>query len=146
MYEFISYSEQDTIDFAQKIATKLNKNDIITLSGDLGAGKTKFTEGILKYFDLQQEISSPTFTIVNKYEKNNIIIYHLDLYRLNNIEEFLNIGGEEYLNNGICIIEWAEIIQNILPKDHIRIEFSKNSNNDNMRKIIIHSPNRNLFN
>ncbi len=146
MYEFISYSEQDTIDFAQKIATKLNKNDIITLSGDLGAGKTKFTEGILKYFDLQQEISSPTFTIVNKYEKNNIIIYHLDLYRLNNIEEFLNIGGEEYLNNGICIIEWAEIIQNILPKDHIRIEFNKNSNNDNMRKIIIHSPNRNLFN
>ena len=74
MYEFISHSENDTIEFAKSFAKKLNKHSIIVLSGDLGSGKTKFTEGILKYFGLDDEISSPTFTIVNEYTKNDINI------------------------------------------------------------------------
>ena len=77
MYEFISHSENDTIEFASKFASKLNSHSTIVLSGDLGSGKTKFTEGILKYFGLENEISSPTFTIVNEYDANNQKIYHL---------------------------------------------------------------------
>lgn len=97
MQEFISHSEEDTIDFASDFAKKLDKNSVIILSGDLGSGKTKFTEGILKHFGLEDEISSPTFTIVNEYHSNTMNIYHFDLYRLSDIDEFYAMGGEEYL-------------------------------------------------
>lgn len=75
--EYISKNEQDTINFATRLAANLKIGDIIVLSGDLGAGKTKFTQGILKYFNLENEISSPTFTIVNEYTNSTIPIYHL---------------------------------------------------------------------
>ena len=86
MEKFISYSAEQTIEYAKKYAENLKKGDIIIFSGELGAGKTKFTEGILSYFDLQDEISSPTFTIVNEYKKDDINIYHFDLYRLQLVE------------------------------------------------------------
>ena len=82
MYTYISKNEQDTINFATRLAANLKIGDIIVLSGDLGAGKTKFTQGILKYFNLENEISSPTFTIVNEYTNSTIPIYHFDVYRL----------------------------------------------------------------
>ena len=107
------------------------------MSGELGCGKTKFTEGILKYFGLENEISSPTFTIVNEYHKDSVNIYHFDVYRLSDAEEFYAIGGEEYFSNGICIIEWGEIILNALPKDFLKLEFSKLEENENGRKICI---------
>ena len=97
MQEFISLSEEDTINFASNFAKKLDKNSVIILSGDLGSGKTKFTEGILKHFGLEDEISSPTFTIVNEYHSSNMNIYHFDLYKLSDIDEFYAMGGEEYL-------------------------------------------------
>ena len=103
MYKFISKSEEDTINFANDFAKNLKVGDIIILSGELGSGKTKFTQGVLKYFGLENEISSPTFTIVNEYNTKNTNIYHFDLYRLSDIDEFYAIGGEEYLSNGICI-------------------------------------------
>ncbi|MBR2787257.1 MAG: tRNA (adenosine(37)-N6)-threonylcarbamoyltransferase complex ATPase subunit type 1 TsaE [Clostridia bacterium] len=133
MYKFISKCENDTINFACKLAKLLKSGDIIVLSGDLGSGKTKFTQGILKYFELENEISSPTFTIVNEYHKNTTNIYHFDVYRLSDSDEFYAIGGDEYLNNGICIIEWGEIIEDILPKDYIKISFSKDNNAENCR-------------
>ena len=108
--EYISKSEEDTINFASQFASKLQLGNIIILSGDLGAGKTKFTQGILKYFNLENEISSPTFTIVNEYTDSTIPIYHFDVYRLADIEEFYAIGGEEYFSKGICIIEWGELL------------------------------------
>ena len=86
---FISKCEEDTIDFASKIAAKLNKKDIIVLTGELGSGKTKFVQGILKYFGLENQISSPTFTIVNEYHSDFCPIYHFDVYRLENSSEFL---------------------------------------------------------
>lgn len=92
MYKFISKCEQDTINFAQKFAKKLNKKDIIVLSGELGSGKTKFVQGILKYFGLENEISSPTFTIVNEYNANICPIYHFDVYRLSDSDEFYAMG------------------------------------------------------
>ncbi|MCI8277240.1 MAG: tRNA (adenosine(37)-N6)-threonylcarbamoyltransferase complex ATPase subunit type 1 TsaE [Clostridia bacterium] len=137
MVELISYSEEETKRLAKKVAEKLKKGNIVVLTGDLGSGKTKFTEGILTYFDLQEEISSPTFTIVNEYKKNEVNIFHFDVYRLADVDEFLAIGGEEYFEKGICIIEWGEIIEEILPKDAIKIEFLKDEKNENIRKIKI---------
>ena len=122
-FDFKSNNEIDTKNFAKKLASKLQIGDIIVLSGELGSGKTKFTEGLLEYFNLQDEISSPTFTIVNEYHSNNLPIYHFDVYRLEDEDEFLAIGGEEYFNKGICIIEWGEMIENILPNEYIKISF-----------------------
>jgi tRNA threonylcarbamoyladenosine biosynthesis protein TsaE len=133
MNRFVSKSENDTIEFANRLANFLKNGDIIVLSGDLGSGKTKFTQGILKHFNLEDEISSPTFTIVNEYHKDETNIYHFDVYRLSDSDEFYAIGGDEYLNNGICIIEWGEIIEDILPKDYIKISFTKDAENENYR-------------
>ena len=118
-----------------KIAPKLNTTDIIVLTGDLGSGKTKFTEGILKYFGLQDEISSPTFTIINEYNANGKNIYHFDVYRLEDIDEFYAIGGEEYFDKGICIIEWGELIEEALPINTKRIYFSRDLENENRRVL-----------
>lgn len=98
-FHFTSKCENDTIEFAKKLATKLQNGDIVILNGDLGAGKTKFVEGFLSYFDLQDEISSPTFTIVNEYKKHATNIYHFDVYRLESSDEFYNFGGDEYFHN-----------------------------------------------
>ena len=138
-YIFNSKSEDDTLSFAKKFASKLNKKDVIVLSGDLGSGKTKFTEGILSFFGLENEISSPTFTIVNEYSKDDIKIYHFDVYRLEDSSEFYEIGGDEYYENGICIIEWGEIIEDALPNDYIKIDFSRNLDDENWRTLNIQS-------
>lgn len=135
--ETISNSEQETIELGKKIAQNLEVGTVIILTGDLGSGKTKFTEGILTYFGLQNEISSPTFTIVNEYITPNLNIYHFDIYRLSDIDEFFAIGGEEYFEKGACIIEWGEMIEEILPKDYIKINFSRDLENENARKIQI---------
>ena len=137
MFEYVTNNEEETKEFAKKIASKLKIGDVIVLSGELGSGKTKFTEGILTYFGLEQEISSPTFTIVNEYTSKNINIYHFDVYRLADIDEFYAIGGEEYFTKGICIIEWGEMIEEILPKNYIKIKFEKDANNTNKRILKI---------
>ncbi len=135
MFEIISHNEIETKEIACKLASKLSHGDIVVLSGDLGSGKTKFTEGFLSFWGLEDEISSPTFTIVNEYTSNDVNIYHFDVYRLEDSEEFLAIGGLEYFENGICIIEWGELIKDILPNNYIQIIFSKDSNNENIRYL-----------
>ena len=125
MQEIICNDEMQTKLFAEKLAVILKKGDVLVLSGELGSGKTKFVEGILTHFNMQEKISSPTFTIVNEYHNEQIDIYHFDLYRLADIYEFENIGGEEYFNKGICIFEWGELIEDILPNDYIKITFEK---------------------
>lgn len=137
MYTYISKNEQDTIAFAKKFAQNLKKGNIIVLSGELGSGKTKFVQGILEYFGLDNEISSPTFTIVNEYSKEDINIYHFDVYRLADIDEFYAMGGDEYFSNGICFIEWGEIIESILPEHYIKITFKKSNDDTDYRKLII---------
>lgn len=105
--------------------------------GELGSGKTKLTEGILTYFGLQNEISSPTFTIVNEYQTANFPIYHFDVYRLSNVDEFFEIGGDEYFEKGVSIIEWGEMIEDILPKKYTKIIFSRDLENENKRMVKI---------
>lgn len=137
MYTFISNSENDTMKLANEFAKELTTGDVIVLSGELGSGKTKFTEGFLLFFGLEEEISSPTFTIVNEYRKNDTNIYHFDVYRLSSIDEFYAIGGEQYFDNGICIIEWGEIIKDALPSSYIHLSFERDLINENKRIINI---------
>ena len=136
---WISKNEADTKQLAKKLAAKLKPKDVVVLTGELGSGKTKFTEGFLSYFGLENEISSPTFTIVNEYKKNDLNIYHFDVYRLSDSSEFYEIGGEEYFENGICLIEWGELIEDALPNDYIHITFKKDDKNENNRILIIES-------
>ena len=135
--ETISNSEKETIELGKKIASKLTKGMVIVLTGDLGSGKTKLTEGILTYFGLENEISSPTFTIVNEYYTDSLNLYHFDVYRLADIDEFYAIGGEEYFEKGASIIEWGELIEEALPHDYVKINFSRDLENETVRKINI---------
>jgi len=135
MFNFVSHNENETKKIASLLASKLERGDIVVLSGDLGSGKTKFTEGFLSYWELDNEISSPTFTIVNEHIKDDTNIYHLDVYRLADMGEFYAIGGTEYFTNGICVIEWGELIEDILPKNYIKINFSKNENDESIRYL-----------
>ena len=137
--KLISHNEKETLDFGKTLASFLKKGDIVVLTGDLGSGKTKLTEGILTYYGLEDEISSPTFTIVNEYIKDDTKIFHFDVYRLEDSSEFYAIGGEEYFENGICIIEWGEIIQDALSEDYIHIKFERNDADENIRILNITS-------
>ena len=128
-----SKSSNDTINIAKSLAKSLSSGDTVVLTGELGSGKTKFTEGFLSYFGLENEISSPTFNIVNEYSKNSVNIYHFDVYRLSDIEEFYAIGGEEYFEKGTCLIEWGELIEDALPLEYIHISFEKNNDDPNLR-------------
>ena len=138
-FEYISHSPEETMNFASEIAKKLNVGDVIVLNGDLGSGKTKFTEGILKYFGLEDEVSSPTFTIVNEYNAKNLNIYHFDVYRFSDSSEFYAIGGEDYFSQGLCIIEWGTLISDALPNEYIEINFEKYTENDDYRLLKIHT-------
>ncbi len=131
--EIISNNSVQTLKIGKTFASLLNKGDIIVLTGELGAGKTKFVEGVLENFGLENEISSPTFTIINEYTKNDINIYHFDAYRLEDSDEFYAIGGEEYFEKGICLIEWGELISDVLPNDYIHISINKDETDENKR-------------
>ena len=137
MEKYITNSEEETREFAKEFAKKLNIGDVVVLSGDLGSGKTKFVEGVLSNFGLENEISSPTFTIVNEYESADVNIYHFDVYRLEDSDEFYAIGWEEYFEKGICLIEWGELIKDALPSKYIKISFKRNLEEDNKREINI---------
>ena len=141
---FLSKSEADTKYLSYEISKTLKKEDVIVLNGELGSGKTAFMYGVTKYFNIENEISSPTFTIVNEYNSkcsgkytNSINIYHFDVYRLEDETEFLDQIGTEYFENGISFIEWGNIIANILPKKAIFIDITKDDKDYDMRHIHI---------
>ncbi len=141
METYITHSEQETEQLAFEIAKNLNNNSIVVLTGDLGTGKTRFMRGLAKYFGIQNEVSSPTFTIVNEYTpKLNVDIaqkiFHFDVYRLNDSSDFEDSIGTDYFNSGLCIIEWGEIIQDILPPYTIYVTI-ESTENENERVITI---------
>ncbi len=130
MEKIISNSEQETIDIGKKIAEQLKKGDVLCLAGDLGAGKTTLTKSIAKHLDIKDYVTSPTFTIINEYQ-GRLPIYHFDVYRIENIEDMYEIGYEDYFyGEGICIVEWANLIEPLLPTESIwiKIEHGKNEN------------------
>ena len=128
-----SNSLEDTLKIGKKLATLLTKGDTVILTGELGSGKTKFVEGFLQNYNLQDEISSPTFNIINEYISDENRIFHFDVYRLEDSDEFYAIGGEEYFEKGICLIEWGEMISDVLPKDYIHIIIHKDITDENTR-------------
>ena len=132
---YLSKSENDTLKLGYILAKYMTKSTVITLNGELGSGKTVLVKGIGNYFDIQSEISSPTFTIVNEYATSKFPIYHFDVYRLNDMHNFLETIGTDYFSSGACIIEWGEMLDELLPRNTIHIDFEKKDNN--IRKIII---------
>lgn len=136
--KFISNSREETIKVAFDFAKRLKKGDIVCLNGDLGVGKTAFVAGIAEAFGYDGYTSSPTFTLVNEYIAE-IPIYHFDVYRIDYSDEMYDIGIDDYLfGDGICIIEWAERIKDILPEETIAVDIRKNAEcGENYREIYI---------
>ena len=130
---YISNSEQETYNIARSLAEQITNNTVICLNGEMGAGKTVFVRGFASFFNIT-DTSSPTFTIVNEY-KGTRDIYHFDVYRLSDEDEFYDIGGEEYFGKGICIIEWSDNIKEAIPENCIKIYINKLGENE--REIII---------
>ena len=121
----VSNCPEDTWKIAEKLVSLVNKQGIIALHGDLGAGKTCFVQGMSRALGIGIPISSPTYTLIDEYEGENPL-YHIDLYRLTNSIEVLGIGLEEYLEkDGLIAIEWAERGEDLLPEDSIHVHISK---------------------
>jgi len=122
----ITHSREETIQLAEQLARGLQKGDVLALYGDLGSSKTTFTKGIGKGLGVKdvRHINSPTFVLIKEYEAR-IPMYHLDLYRLDNISDIEDIAVEEYIyGDGVAIVEWAEKIKDILPEKHITVRFT----------------------
>ncbi len=137
IYETLSAEE--TLALGEKIGQGAAAGDIYTLTGDLGVGKTVFTKGFAKGLGITEPVSSPTFTIVQIYEEGRLPLYHFDVYRIGDVEEMEEIGYEDcFFGQGVCLIEWAELIAEILPENckHITIEKNPEKGFD-YRKITI---------
>ncbi len=140
MFSITTNSANETLEIGKKMAPYLNKGDVVVLLGDLGAGKTLFVSGLLDFYNKKEEASSPTFTIVNEYNlKDNLKLFHFDVYRLESSDEFLAIGGDEFFEKGICVIEWGDKISDVIPKDALIIKIEKDVDDINKRTICFNS-------
>ena len=121
-----SFSAEETYELGKKLGNEANPGDVLTLIGDLGVGKTVFTQGFADGLGITEPISSPTFTIVQVYEEGRLPFYHFDVYRIGDIEEMDEIGYEDYFyGEGVCLIEWADLIRELLPEHTGRIVIEK---------------------
>ena len=119
-------SPEETFKLGKKIGEVAKPGQVYTLNGDLGVGKTVFTQGVAAGLGITEPVSSPTFTIVQVYEEGRLPFYHFDVYRIGDIEEMEEIGYDDYFfGEGICLIEWAELIRDILPEKRIEITIEK---------------------
>lgn len=119
-------SAKETFELGVQIGKKCIPGEVYTLIGDLGVGKTVFTQGLAKGLEIEEAISSPTFTIVQVYEEGRLPFYHFDVYRIGDVEEMDEIGYEDYVyGQGVCLIEWANLIEEILPKNRKEIVIEK---------------------
>lgn len=124
--EFISKSEKDTSKIAKKFEKRLKGGEVVVLNGDLGAGKTTFTKALCKALKVKENVTSPTFTLMNIYTSGRLPLYHFDMYRLEDESEAQELGLDDFFySNGVCMIEWAENIKNLLPKKLITINIEK---------------------
>ncbi len=141
MKKYETDSWEETFKIGKKLAGILKPGAVVALDGDLGAGKTVFAKGFATGLGIDETISSPTFTIVNVYEDGRMPFYHFDVYRISDIEEMYEIGCDDYFyGEGVCLVEWASMIEDILPDDTIRVSISKDMDRgDNFRTIIIES-------
>lgn len=133
---FLSNSAIETENLAKKFASKLKGTEVIAFYGDLGAGKTAFTRGVADFFGLKDEVSSPTFALVNEYSSEKAKIYHFDMYRINTFEDLESTGFFDYLGRGIILVEWSENIKEYLPENLIEIKISKTGEDSREIEII----------
>ena len=134
-----TYGPEETKERGENIGRQARPGQIYTLTGDLGVGKTVFTQGLARGLGIKEPVSSPTFTIVQIYEEGRLPLYHFDVYRIGDVEEMEEIGYDDYFfGNGVCLIEWAELIQELIPEQAIRIRIEKDPPKwFDYRKIII---------
>lgn len=133
MQEFTTTSASGTIALGKKIGEKLQPNDVLALYGPLGAGKTTLVQGVAEGLGIKDYVTSPTFILINEYQ-GRIPLYHVDLYRLADVSQIEDLGIEEYFTKGgVCVIEWAERLKNLMPKKHQAITIDIIS--ENQRKI-----------
>ena len=134
--KYISKSEQQTIACAVKFAHSLKGGDIVFLQGDLGAGKTTFVKGLAQGLKADpQNVNSPTFVLMNHYE-GKLPLYHFDLYRLEHVHEISSIGYEEFLyGDGVAVIEWAERLGELAPREYLRIELAHKAESERSIKL-----------
>lgn len=123
---FETNTPEETYLFAKELGEKAQPGMVYTLTGDLGVGKTVFAQGLAQGLDIQEAINSPTFTIVQIYDEGRLPFYHFDVYRIGDIEEMEEIGYEDYFyGDGVCLIEWAELIEELLPEKRTAITIEK---------------------
>lgn len=126
-HQIISQSPEDTYLLGRQIGESVSSGSVLTLVGDLGVGKTVFTQGLAEGLGIMEPVNSPTFTIVQIYEEGRIPLYHFDVYRIGDLSEMDEIGYEDYFyGDGVCLIEWANLIEELLPENHIEIAITKN--------------------
>ncbi len=138
MTKFISNSEKETVALGKEFAsTKLKAGDVVALIGELGSGKTRFIKGICSGLGVTEHVSSPSFTIVNEYASNVCKIFHFDFYRIASTSELKEIGFDDYIyNEGICVIEWADRIMDLLPPNRYEVLFTLGES-ETVREIVI---------
>jgi len=133
-YEKIVSSVEEAHSFAKQLASLLQPGDVLTLEGDLGAGKTTFTQGLAKGLNIKKNVNSPTFTIIKEYY-GDMPLYHMDVYRLKDTDE--DLGFDEYFNgDGVSVVEWAHLISDFLPEE--LLEISIYNINETTRKFVLH--------
>ena len=134
-----SFRTEDTFQIGYNMGLNAKKGEVYCLSGDLGVGKTVFTQGFAKGLGIEDAVNSPTFTIVQQYEGSKMPFYHFDVYRIAEADEMYEIGYDEYIDgDGVCVIEWPQLIDEILPKNRYNITITKNYNeHDDYREIVI---------
>lgn len=122
-----TYSPQETLEAGRQIGEQAEAGQVYCLDGDLGVGKTVFTQGFASGLGISEPVNSPTFTIVQEYEEGRIPLYHFDVYRIGDVEEMDEIGCEDYFfGSGVCLIEWAELIKELIPENAVWIRIEKN--------------------
>ncbi len=134
-----TYSAEETFELGRQIGQQAKAGEVYTLTGDLGVGKTVLTQGVAAGLDIEEPVNSPTFTIVQIYEEGRLPFYHFDVYRIGDVEEMDEIGYEDYFyGDGICLIEWANLIEEILPPAYRQITIEKDlSKGFDYRRITI---------
>ena len=137
--EFHTQSVEETEGVGRTLALMLDKSkpQFIAMYGDLGVGKTAFVRGIASVLAPNARVKSPTYTVVNKYEGECLPLYHLDVYRISDEDELYSIGFDDYVNTGICVVEWSENIPESVPRDAISVTIEKTGENFECRKIKI---------
>ena len=121
-----THDPEETFEVGRKIGMNAKPGQIYTLTGDLGVGKTVFTQGVAAGLGIAEPVNSPTFTIIQEYEDGRLPFYHFDVYRIGDLEEMEEIGYDDYFfGQGICLIEWAELIEEILPEKRIEVTIEK---------------------